>query len=137
MNDKRILLPLLWVFMMVNYIFCDVFSLFHSETLNQLLSGTVDGIELDEKFLFIFSIIMEIPMLMILVSRLAKHRINRILNVVFPIVLIVIQVGSLTAGSNTMHYIFFSCVEIATLLVIMRVACSWTSEELKLKSIEN
>ena len=58
----------LWIFVTVNYIFCDIFTLFYSENLKQLITGTMGGMEITEIFLFGFSIIMELPMLMIVTT---------------------------------------------------------------------
>ena len=55
----------LWIFVTVNYIFCDIFTLFYSENLKQLMSGAMGGMDITETFLFAFSVIMELPMLMI------------------------------------------------------------------------
>ena len=37
--DKKILLSTLWIFLVVNFIFCDVFGLHHAEYLKDILSG--------------------------------------------------------------------------------------------------
>jgi hypothetical protein len=70
-------------------------------------------------------------MLMIILSRVVKRKINRILNVVFGLLLIIVQAGSLTADDNSLHYIFFSIVEISTLIAIVWLAIGWkdTSQE--------
>ena len=33
----------LWIFVTVNYIFCDIFTLFYSENLKQLMTGAMGG----------------------------------------------------------------------------------------------
>ena len=66
----------LWIFVTVNYIFCDIFTLFYSENLKQLMSGAMGGMDITETFLFAFSIIMELPMLMIVLSRLLPYKFN-------------------------------------------------------------
>lgn len=109
----------LWILLTVNYIFCDVFSLYHSVFLNQILTGSVEGIEFTESFLLQFSIIMEIPMLMIFISMVLKNRLHKIVNISVSLLMIIIQIGSLTTGSNSKHYIFFSFVEIGVLLLII------------------
>ena len=50
-SEKSILLSTLWIFVTVNYIFCDVFSLFYAPDLKQFLSGRVGDIELTQGFL--------------------------------------------------------------------------------------
>jgi hypothetical protein len=122
MKTTKNLLSKLWIFLTVNYIFCDVFSLYQSKFLKELLTGKVDGIVFTEPFLLSFAIIMEIPMLMIVLSMIIKDKVNRILNIVAGVLMIIIQIGSLATGKNTLHYIFFSIIEISTLLLIIYVA---------------
>ena len=126
--DKKIVLSTLWIFLTVNFVFCDVFTLMHSEDLRKILTGNVDGIQMSQQFLLGFAFIMEIPMLMILFSRVLRYPSNRILNVVFSILLAIVQIWSLTAGGNTLHYWFFSIIEIATLFSILFLAWFWKKE---------
>jgi hypothetical protein len=124
--DKKILLSMLWLFLTVNFIFCDVFTLMHSEDLKNLLAGSVDGMQITQAFLLGFAFVMEIPMLMILLSRLLKYKLNRIMNLIFGVLLAIIQIWSLTVGDTTLHYSFFSIIEIVTCLSIVVVAWKWT-----------
>lgn len=123
--EKRNLLSILWVFLVVNFIFCDVFTLMYSEDLKRIMTGHVDGIELNQEFLLTFAFIMEIPMLMILLSRVLQPKLNKILNMVFALLLAMVQFWSLTAGSVTLHYIFFSIIEIGACLTIAVISWTW------------
>lgn len=125
---KNQLLSVLWVFLLVNYLFCDVFSLFHSEHLKQLLTGELGGVAFTQQLLLSFAILMEIPMLMIVLSFVLGYKWNRILNVGAAILMIVVQVGSLLLGENSLHYLFFSVIEILALLVIVGIAWKWENE---------
>ncbi|MEJ2020029.1 MAG: DUF6326 family protein, partial [Maritimibacter sp.] len=63
-------LSLLWIFLFLNYIFCDVFSLMYPPMIQELSVGnTVDGIEMSQTFLLIFAAIMELGMIMTVLSR--------------------------------------------------------------------
>jgi hypothetical protein len=127
--STKTLLSILWVFLTVNFIFCDVFSLMHAPDLKNIMDGKIGDIEITQEFLLAFAIIMEIPMLMIVFSLVLKHKINRILNLVFAAFLIIIQGWSLTTDDNSLHYIFFSIVEILALIIIFQRAWIWKSEE--------
>ena len=124
--DKRNLLSLLWVFLVVNFIFCDVFTLMYSEDLKKIITGTVDGIDLNQEFLLTFAFIMEIPMLMIIFSKVLRPKLNKVLNITFALFLALIQFWSLTAGPVTLHYIFFSIIEIGACLTIAVMAWTWS-----------
>jgi hypothetical protein len=119
-------LSLLWIFLFLNFIFCDVFSLMYPPMIQQMAAGTsIDGIEMTQGFLLAFAVVMELGMVMVVASRLLPHGPNRLANIVIGLGLLVVQVGSLFSGGNTLHYIFFSVVEVATLLWIVWIALRW------------
>ena len=126
--NKKSMLSTLWIVLVVNFIFCDVFTLFNPKELQQILTGQVGGMEINQQFLLIFSIIMEIPMLMILLSYLLKYKINRILNIAIAVFLIMVQTWSLIGGDNSLHYLFFSIVEITICIIIFIIAVKWKKE---------
>ena len=112
----RALLAALWIFLMLNYIYCDVFTHSNPDDLRMILAGGAANLTITPTFLFAFSIVMELPMAMVLLSLLLPIGINRIVNTVLPVLLVAIQLWSLfgTGTSSTPHYIFFSVIEIAT-----------------------
>lgn len=118
-------LSLLWIVLSVNFIFCDVFTLMYGPELSQILAGRMGDMEITQTFLLIFAFFMEIPMIMILLSRILTQKVNRLFNLIAAPLLILIQAGSLFAGSNTMHYVFFSIVEIGLLVAIGIIALKW------------
>ncbi len=127
--NKKILLSTLWIFVIVNYIFCDVFTLFHAPDLNQFLAGYAGGMELTQSFLLTFAIIMELAMIMIVLSRILKYSLNRWFNIIVGIILTLIQAGTLLSGDFTLHYLFFSIVEISTTIIIVWIAWNWKNLE--------
>ena len=118
----------LWIFVTVNYIFCDIFTLFYSENLKQLMSGAMGGMDITETFLFAFSVIMELPMLMIVLSRLLPYKFNRLANIAVGIFMTLVQTATLF-GDNMLHYVFFSIIEITTTIIIVWIAIRWKNEE--------
>ena len=121
-------LSFFWIFAIVNYIFCDVFTLFHSESLAQLLTGEMGGMLINESFLLGFAILMELPMMMILLSLFLPYKSNRIANITIGILMTIVQASTLF-GENTLHYIFFSIIEIATTMAITWIAFNWSESE--------
>ena len=124
LHPKQIL-SLLWIFLTLNYIFCDIFTLMYSEELKMILTGKMGEVTITQLFLLIFAFIMEIPILMLVLSRILKYKINRILNIIFGVLLTLVQAGSLFADSSTMHYIFFSIIEISVSIFIVIFAWKW------------
>jgi hypothetical protein len=125
-RERGKILSALWVFVTVNYIYCDVLALMDHAYLRQVLSGTVGGMHMTQGFLLAASILMEIPMAMILLSWVLRPRPNRIANLVAGSVMTVVQLGTLFGGTSpTASYVFFSAVEIATTAFIVWYAWTW------------
>jgi len=127
--SKNVLLSSLWIFATMNYVYCDIFTLFHSEDLKNFIAGKVGDMVIDQNFLLTFSIILEIPIIMVLLSRILKYKVNRIANILAGCIMTLVQSGSLFAGSPTKHYIFFSIIEISTTAIIVWISLKWTNRE--------
>ena len=127
--NKKVLFSTLWIFVTVNYIFCDVFTLFHSESLKQLMTGEMGGMEINQSFLLSFSILMEMPMVMIVLSRILSYKSNRLANIIVALIMTIVQAATLFTADNTMHYIFFSIVEVGTTSFILYSAWNWTESK--------
>jgi len=126
-DDKiRRKLSTLWIFAVANYLYCDVLSLMDPKFLRDLLQGGPPGLPMTESFLFYAGLLMEIPLCMIVVSRLLEHRSNRCLNLLAGTIMTLVQIGSFWMGTGpTAHYWFFSAVEIATTAYIVCTAWKW------------
>jgi hypothetical protein len=120
------LLAVLWIFLTLNYIYCDVFSHSNPDDLKMILNGGTADLAITPTFLLAFAIVMELPMVMILLSLLLPIRVNRLVNTALPVLLVAIQFWSLfgTGTSPTPHYVFFSAIEITTNIAIVILA--WT-----------
>jgi hypothetical protein len=126
----RVRLSALWIFVTLNYLYCDVISLMDADLLRQYLTGTVEGLELNQTFLVGAAALIEIPIAMTLVSRLVtNHAVNRWANLVAATVMTVVQSASLFVGTPTPYYAFFSVLEIGGTAVIAWLAWSWRVPE--------
>ncbi|KAF7771900.1 hypothetical protein PCIT_a1861 [Pseudoalteromonas citrea] len=121
------LLSLLWVFLTVNYIYCDVFTLHLAQYLEAFLSGEVGGMNITEEFLLAFAIVLQIPMIMIVLSSVLTFRLSKYCNIVAGLITTSVQTYTVTMG-GTLHYMFFSFFEICTGLIIIYLAATWQQE---------
>lgn len=123
-GDSRKWISQLWVFLTVNYIYCDVFSHMNPEDLRMILEGGSGSIQITPMFLLYFAFVMEIPMAMILVSRLLPVRAGRWVNPVLAALLAAVQLWSIfgTGIPSAPHYLFFSVIELGTLAAIAVVS---------------
>lgn len=119
----RTVVSALWVFVALNYIYCDVLSLMYPPDLRETLDGEVGGIEINQGFLLAAAVLMTIPFSAVLTARIAPHRVARWWSIVGGAVMALVQVGTLGMGSDvTLHYAYFSVVEAATTVAIVWVA---------------
>jgi hypothetical protein len=133
LEDMRARLSTLWIFVMFNYLYCDVLGLMDPESLRGFLDGNVGGIDITQGFLLSASILMEIPMAMVLLSRVLKYRANRWANIGAGTLMTVVQFSTLVFGSSpTPFYLFFSVIEIACTSVIVWYA--WKSPDAEKQS---
>ena len=106
---------------MFNMVFTDILSFMLPDFLSTLANSTTD-INISQELLFLFAILLEIPILMIFLSRVLEYKVNRILNIVAAVTTIVFVTGG---GALTYHYLFFGFVEIVCMLFIIKYAWEW------------
>lgn len=119
--DMKTRLSILWVFLLFNMVFADIFSFMYPGALEQIITGT-NGVQVTPAFLLIAAIVNEIPIAMVFLSRLLKYRANRWINIVGGVITILYVIGG---GSTTLHYIFFATMEIICALFIVWYAWKW------------
>lgn len=122
--DRNSLLSLVWLFVLLNFIYCDVIGLHDPSVLRSLIDGHAGDIEITPPFLLASSVLMEIPIAMVLVTRIASRRVARIASIVAAAFMVVVQSSSLLVGV-TPSYAFYSTIEIAGLLTIVVLAVRW------------
>ena len=116
---------LLWIVVMFTMVFADIVGLMNPGTLKAMMNGEV-GIQITQGVLLAFAVLIEIPIIMILLSRILKYKVNRWANIVASVVTILFVVGG---GSPFPYYIFFASVEVVCMLVIIWTAWKWPNPE--------
>ena len=121
-QETRARLSTLWIFIMLNMLFADIFSFMQPGALEQIMSGSAEQIQITPEFLLAAAMLTEIPIAMVLLSRVLAHKPNRIANIAAALVTIVFVIGG---GSMTATYIFFATIEIVGALCIIWFAWRW------------
>jgi hypothetical protein len=94
--------------------------------LKMLLEGNVGGVPMTEGMLLFAGISLEIPFLMVVLSAILPHKANRITAMAAASLMFVYQLVSFFFGSDvTLHYMFFSAVEILGNMAIIVLAFRW------------
>lgn len=120
--DPRTLLSTLWIVMLGEFLYCDVLGLNDPSHLQSLLDGQFGGAPFTPIALVAAGLLMQIPIAMIVLSRVLPLRGARWASLVAAPVMILVQVGSLFIGVNAPVYLFFSVIEIALLGLIFVIA---------------
>jgi Sec-independent protein secretion pathway component TatC len=108
-------LSTLWVVVMFNMVFADILSFITPGKLQELWAGQA-GVHITPGLLLGFAILLEIPIAMIVASRLLKPGPNRWANTVAAVVTTAFVVGG---GQLTPNYVFFATVEVACMALIV------------------
>lgn len=120
------LLSKMWVFLSLNYILCDLLSNMEMSVIRGLFEGNIAGVPMTQGFLLLAAISLEIPIMMIVLSTILPYKANRIMNISAGILMIIYQLGSFFMGTDTtLHYMFFSVVEILGNALIIMLVLRW------------
>ena len=126
-GNRKNLLPLLWVFLTVNYIYCDVFILHDARYLEAFLVGEVGNMKITEGFLLMFAVVMQVPMIMIVLSKILTFKLNKYTNILAGVITTSVQTFTVSMGGAS-YFKFFSLFEISTGLIIIVLAATWKQE---------
>ncbi|MEP3208055.1 MAG: DUF6326 family protein [Maribacter sp.] len=108
---KQSLLSTLWIFVLLNMIFRDLHELAKKSYIEKILSS-----EIAEELLLVFGFVLEIPILMVVLSKILNDKTNKWANLVAALI---VFFGLLsTAPSADLDDIFFMIMKCAALLVI-------------------
>jgi len=126
--NRKTLLSSLWIFVTFNYLYCDLIGLMDASLLRQYLTGKVERMEINERFLLYAAILMEIPISMVLLSRILPEKPNAWANIIAAFIKTVVMIITLFVGKPTEYYWFFACIEILTTVFIFVFAVKWLRE---------
>jgi hypothetical protein len=129
MHDVKERLSVLWIFTLLNYLYADVIALF------AFVGSLSEAPHLSQAALLASSVLMEIPIAMILFSRILAFRANRLANIVAGILLTLVN-GFLTfvlpftngdfRDPIAPMYFFFATIETIASSVIVWQAWTWS-----------
>ncbi|MFW9973933.1 MAG: DUF6326 family protein [Candidatus Thorarchaeota archaeon] len=124
MNSEQIKnkISTLWIFIMFNMLAADILGFMLPGTLQQIIDNPLG---ITAEFMLIAAVMIEVPILMIFLSRILEYKLNRIVNfigVAFTIFFIV------ALGATSLVYYFFMAIEILAMLLIAWSAWKWKEE---------
>jgi hypothetical protein len=127
--NVKIKLAGLWVALMFLYIYADITVQLQSGFIEQVIAGVIEGIKITPTHLFLTSILMSIPSVMVLLSLTLKSQANRWINIIVSIPHIGLAIVlMLMPGGWAFSYIY-SIGQIVCLLLIVWSAWKWPKQE--------
>lgn len=129
----KIKLAALWVSLMLLFLYGDFISLMIPDRIMGLNDGTMGLGTTTPMKLFIVSILMAVPALMVSVALIDKVKLNRVLNIVFGLFYAFIMVLTIKSSLEEwrIFYVFLGIVEIGVSLMIAWKAWCWPKTAIK------
>ena len=124
--DTKVLLSTLWIVVMINMAYADILSLHIPGAFDEVAKTSVSTGAPIPQLMLVGAIMMEIPVAMIILSRVLKYRVNRWVNIIAGIFTIAYIWGG---AASYPHYIFIAMVETICLLLIIWNALKWRNVE--------
>lgn len=118
-------LSTLWIVVMFTMAFADILTFVLPEVLNDMVKGTTD-VKITQELLLVMAIFVQIPILMIFLSRVLNYKANRWTNIIVSVITILFVIGM---GSLYLHYIFFASFEVIFMLMIIWYSWKWKGVE--------
>ena len=124
--ETKVLLSTLWIVVMINMLKADILSLFIPGATDELAKTSASTGAPIPQLMLGGAIMMEISIVMIVLSRVLKYKVNRWTNIIASSITIVFVLGG---GVSYPHYIFIATVEVICLLLIIWNAWKWRNPE--------
>ena len=125
--EAQTLLSTLWIFVLFNIIFRDLHQLGKAGFIEEIMSGVVNGVKLTDELALLGGFLAEIPILMVLLSRILDDKANKWANLIAGIITLV--VFATAAPYADMDDVFHMVIEVVAILWIFRIA--WKLPSLK------
>jgi hypothetical protein len=125
-TDTKVLLSTLWIVVMINMAYADILSLHIPGAFDEVAKTSVSTGAPIPQLMLGGAIMMEIPVAMIILSRVLKYGVNRWVNIIVGIFTIAYIWGG---AASYPHYIFIAMVETLCLLLIIWFAWKWRNVE--------
>ena len=120
--DAPSLLSTLWIFVLLNMIFRDLHQFASPGFIEELMS-----LEVAEAYVLIFGIILEIPIKLVVLSRVLKAKVNKWANIIAVGIFSLSMLSTLAEAD--MDDIFFMIMEVLGFIAIVKIAWDLPRQE--------
>jgi len=126
--NVKMKLSALWVALMLVYIYCDIYSLFRTGQIEEMISGRMGPFPVTQGSLLLASILMIIPAVMVFLSLTLKPKVDRWANIILGVLYTFVNISNLI-GETWVYYIFSGVVELVLTFLIIWNAWKWHNPE--------
>jgi len=118
----------LWIVMLFVFAYVDIFGFYKTGIIEGIIAGKVSTFLINQSFLFLTTLYILIPSIMVFLTLVLKPKVNRFTNIIVSILYIVSILLS-CIGETWAFYIFGSIVESLLLLLIIWFAMKWPKQK--------
>jgi hypothetical protein len=111
MESKNAVVSALWVIVMINMLAADIFSF--------MLPQADATTQVSQAMMLAFAFVIEIPIAMILLSRVLKPKASFVVNLIAAILTALFVIAG---GAGLLHYYFFATIEIIAMVAAVILA---------------
>jgi hypothetical protein len=126
-GNPRLPLSILWVFIILNFFARDIHELGRPGMLEQMMSGTIDGVVITEMLMLFGGIMIEIPIMMTVLALLLPHRLNRWANIGVGLLSMVMIVAMNLKPD--LDNVFFMSIQLIALIAVVGIAWQWRAPQ--------
>lgn len=128
--NVKLKISALWIAVLFLYVYVDIFSLYKPGIIEGIMAGKVYIFPISQIFLFLTTLYIVIPSIMVFLSLVLKPNVNRWINIIVSIIYFVTMVGA-CVGETWAFYIFGTIIESLLLFLIIWYAWKWPKCENK------
>ena len=114
------LLSTLWIFVLLNMVFRDLHQLGKKGFIEEIMTGVVNGVKITDELMLFGGLLAEIPILMVLLSRILDDKANKWTNIIASVITMLVLVSALPSAD--MDDVFFMIIEFIAFLIIIQIA---------------
>ncbi|MBA7524017.1 hypothetical protein ES705_16154 [subsurface metagenome] len=126
--NVKLKISALWIAMLFVFAYVDIFGFFKPGMIEGIMAGKVAIFQVNQVFLFLTTLYILIPSIMVFLSLVLKPKVNRWTNIIVSLLYFVSILGG-CIGETWAFYIFGSIVESLLLLLIVWYAWKWPKQE--------
>lgn len=121
-GDVGTTLSMLWVYVLLSTLFRDVHEIFRPGFIEGMVDNTVRGSEVDQMAVLIGGIVLQLPLALVVLSRMLSRRWSRPLNIVAGL-LMAVQIAA--TWPKDADDLVFSAFQLAGLALLVALAWQW------------